>query len=379
MSWEVPLFDLRLGQREEEAVLAVIRSGWLTQSKRVEQFERAFARKIGARFACAVSSCTAGLHLVASALGIGPGDEVIVPSLTFVATVSTIVQLGARPIFADIESSGRPLVDARDIERKTTDRTRAVVVTHYAGHPCNMTDIVEVATRHGLHLIEDCAHAPLALWEGRCVGTFGIAGVFSFYSNKNLSTGEGGMIVTDDADLADRLALLRSHAMTRPTMHRHAGHAFDYDVVDLGFNYRFDEMRAALGLAQLERLEENNALRAQCAARYRELLADIDWIEIPFRGEPRAHGVWHIFPVLLGEGAPPRRRIMEHLRERGIQTSIHYRPVHQFSFYQRRFATPDRMLPRTSALAPRLLTLPLYPTLTVEQQELVVSALSECG
>lgn len=375
MKWEVPLFDLNFDAVEEKAVLAVIRSGWLTQGERVAQFESAFAERLGVRYACAVSSCTGGLHLVAHALGLGPGDEVIVPSLTFVATASAIAQTGATPVFADVESADRPLLDPADVERKTTSRTRAVIAAHYAGHPCNMTRLVEVTRGHDLDLVEDCAHAPLATWEGRKLGTFGVAGVFSFFSNKNLSTGEGGMVITDDTDLAKRVALLRSHAMTHPTLQRHEGHAFDYDVVELGFNYRFDEIRAAIGMVQLGKLKANNARRAKCVARYGELLGDLDWIQIPFQGTSRGRAVHHIFPIILGDGAPPREHLMQSLRQRGIQTSIHYRPVHDLSFYRERYPTPDETLPQTTALAPRLLTLPLYPTLTAEQQEKVAESL----
>jgi len=380
VNWEVPLFDLSLDAAEQEAVLAVLKSGWLTQGERVAEFEQAFAERMGSRFAVAVSSCTAGLHLVVHALGLGRGDEVILPSLSFVAAANVTVQTGARPVFADIESFDRPLLDPTDVERKITDRTRAIIVVHYAGHPCNMTALCEVARRHNLDIIEDCAHAPLAEWDGRKVGTFGIAGVFSFFSNKNLATGEGGMIVTDDPTLAQRLALLRSHGMTHPTLDRHKGHAFAYDVSEPGFNYRMDEMRAAIGLVQLNKLELNNALRAQCAARYCELLPDLKWIQIPLLSQKakgkRQKSVYHIFPVILGDDAPPRDRLMEALRNDRIQTSIHYRPIHDFTFYRQCYPTPDATLPVTSALAPRLLTLPLYPTLTVEQQEKVVASLA---
>jgi len=400
LKWKVPLFDREYDPAEEEALLAVLRSGWLTQGEKVAQFERAFAERIGSRFACAVSSCTAGLHLVAHALGLGPGDEVILPSLTFVATANAIVQTGATPVFADVESFDTPLLDAADVERKIATRTRAVVAVHYAGQPCSMTDLVAVARRHNLHLIEDCAHAPLAEWDGRKVGTFGITGVFSFFSNKNLSTGEGGMVVTDDPNLAERLALLRSHGMTHQTLDRHRGHVFDYDVVELGFNYRFDEIRAAIGLVQLEKLDSNNARRAECAARYRGLLRDIEWIQVPFVGgrdsgaesDPStlsapsdssdrsdaplaSRSAHHIFPIILLDGSPLRDHLMRFLRDHRIQTSIHYRPVHDFSFYRRRFPTPDASLPVTTALAPRLLTLPLYPTLTPAQQQRVTESL----
>jgi dTDP-4-amino-4,6-dideoxygalactose transaminase len=367
MTWRIPLFDLNFDDAEEQAALAVIRSRWLTQGEKTAEFERAFAERHGARFGIAASSCTAGLHLVAHALGIGPGDEVIVPSLSFVATASTIVQTGAAPVFADVESPDRPLLDPEDVARKITPRTKAVVCMHYAGCPCDMDRLVEVAERHRLSLIEDCAHAPLAEWRGRKTGTFGRAGVFSFFSNKNLSAGEGGLITTDDEALAQRLRLLRSHAMTHQTLDRHKGHAFDYDVVALGFNYRFDEIRAALALAQLAKLESATQRRAALAACYREQLATIDWIRVPFSDPFPGRSAHHIFPILLEPGAPARDDLMRSLRESGIQTSIHYRPIHSFSFYRERFPTPDSSLPVTTNLAPRLLTLPLYPALDETQ------------
>ncbi len=407
MAWDVPLFDLDFGEAEERAALDVLRSRWLTQGEKVAEFERAFAAAVGAKFAVAVSSCTAGLHLAAHALGLGPGDEVILPSLTFVATANTIAQTGASPVFADVESEDRPLLDAADVARKITPRTRAVMAVHYAGWPCDMTALTELARSRNLHLVEDCAHAPLAAWQGRRVGTFGAAGVFSFFSNKNLSTGEGGMIVTDDEALARRFAWLRSHGMTRPTIERHKGHPADYDVVELGFNYRMDEIRAAIGLVQLQKLAANNARRAECAARYRELLRAIPWIRIPFGDEKSlafSASAYHIFPIILsgdleeeagetdrmdctgqtrrtgrtnGQACLSRAEVMRILRERGIQTSIHYRPVHTFAFYRQRFPTPDAALPMTCRIAPRLLTLPLYPSLTAAQQEKVAAALWE--
>jgi len=375
MKWQVPLFDLNYDAAEQEAALAVIRSGWLTQGEKTAEFERAFAERLGARFAHAVSSCTTGLHLALRCLGLGPGDEVIVPSLTFVASVSTIVQTGATPVFADVESADRPLLDPEDVRRKISDRTRAIVAVHYAGYPCNMSRLGELAQKHNLSLIEDCAHCPLAEWHGRKLGTFGAAGVFSFFSNKNLSTGEGGMMVTNDPELAGKVGLLRSHAMTHQTLDRHKGHAFEYDVVDLGYNYRFDEIRAAIGLVQLGKLESANSRRAECDAHYRNRLAEIEWIQIPFQPPLEGRSAYHLFPIVLKEGAPRRDRLMPFLRDRGIQTSIHYRPVHTFTFYRRNYPTSDETLPQTAALEPRLLTLPLYPTLTREQQKTVVESL----
>jgi dTDP-4-amino-4,6-dideoxygalactose transaminase len=240
MDWRVPLIDIDFGIEEEEAVLQVIRSRWLSMGMVTQAFEQEFAAFIGAKYALAVTNATAALHLACLAVGIGPGDEVIVPSLTFVATANAVRYTGATPVFADIESLDWLNISPASIESRITGHTKAILVVHYAGFPCNMPAIMDIARRHNLVVLEDAAHAIGSSLGGRSLGTWGAIGCYSFFSNKNMTTGEGGMLATDDDSLAEKLRLLRSHGMTSLSWDRHQGHAYSYDVVDLGYNYRID-------------------------------------------------------------------------------------------------------------------------------------------
>jgi len=372
MKWRVPLADLDYGPEEEAAVLDVIRRRWLTMGAMTQEFEAAFARFTGAPYAFAVSNATEALHLACLALGIGPGDEVIVPSLTFVATANAVLYANAGVRFADISGPGDLNISPEDIQRQITPRTRAIIVVHYGGYPCRMPEILDIAGRHGLAVIEDAAHAPGATLDGRSLGTWGDVGCFSFFSNKNLATGEGGMVVTGRADIAEKIKLLRSHGMTTLTWDRHRGHASTYDVVELGYNYRIDEIRSALGLVQLGKLPQGNARRRDLTGRYWRRLAGAAFrgIELPFVGA-RGESSNHILPVLLPEDAS-RQAFMDAMREAGIQTSIHYPPVHQFSYYRGRY--PGLSLPVTERLGAREVTLPLYPTMSDEQVDMVLTA-----
>ncbi|MBW6465962.1 MAG: DegT/DnrJ/EryC1/StrS family aminotransferase [Brevefilum sp.] len=370
MAWKVPLADLDYGPEEERAVIDVLRSKWLTMGAVTQSFEGAFAALTGARHAMAVSNATQALHLACLALGIGPGDEVIVPSLTFVATANAVLYCGADVRFAEVLSSDNLTVDPVSIEACITPRTKAVIPMHYAGYPCRMPEIMALAEEHGLAVIEDAAHAPGATLDGRALGTFGEVGCFSFFSNKNLPTGEGGMLVTDRDDLAAKLRLLRSHGMTTLTYDRHKGHAFSYDVVELGYNYRIDEIRASLGLTQLAKLADNNAKRRLWTRSYWDALADLP-VALPFKAADQGTSAYHLFPMLLPEGTN-REAFMASLRDAGVQSSIHYRPVHTFSYYRERYG--EISLPVTEALAAREVTLPLYPTMGEAGLGIVVEA-----
>ncbi|MDP9319275.1 MAG: DegT/DnrJ/EryC1/StrS family aminotransferase [Actinomycetota bacterium] len=370
--WLVPLSDLVVDEEIEAAAREAVTSGWWSMGPRVNAFEQAFADFCEARHAIAVCSGTAALHLALLACECGPGDEVILPSLNFVAAANTVGHTGATPVFCDIRGVHDLNLDPADVEAAVTSRTKALLVLHYGGFPCDLAAITEIADRHGLAVIEDAAHAPGATWRGRMCGTIGQVGCFSFFSNKNLPMGEGGMIVTDDPELAQRMRLLRSHGMTTLTWDRHRGHAHTYDVVEQGFNYRLDEVRAAVGLVQLRRLEAANAARAQIAARYRELLDGVEGLVVPFSNgqDTSSH---HLAVVVLPEEVS-RERVQEVMRERGIQTSVHYPPIHRFSAYIDG-AGARRELPTTSAIAGRVLTLPLYPHMQDAQVEAVAGAL----
>jgi dTDP-4-amino-4,6-dideoxygalactose transaminase len=374
MDWRVPLADVNFGVEEEQAVQQVIRSGWLSMGEVTKSFEQEFAAFIGAKHTLAVTNATAALHLACLAAGIGPGDEVIVPSLTFVATANAVRYTGATPVFADVESLDWLNISPASIEIRITERTRAILVVHYAGFPCDMPAIMEIARQHNLVVLEDSAHAIGSSLDSRMLGTWGAIGCYSFFSNKNMTTGEGGMLATDDDALAEKLRILRSHGMTSLSWDRHQGHAYSYDVVDLGYNYRIDEMRSAMGREQLKKLPAGNKQRAKLTALYRELLAELaPQVELPF-GQARGMGCYHILPALLPEGTD-RIRFMEALKQVGIQTSIHYPPVHNFQIYQAEWQKREETLPFTEEAGRREVTLPLYSTMTEGQVESVANAI----
>ena len=368
----MPLADLSIEADDLEAVAAVYRSGWLTTGPRTAAFERAFADVVERQEAVAVSSGTAALHLLLLAAGLGPGDEVIVPSLSFVATASAVAYTGAKPVFVDIESRTRPWLSAEASEAAVGPRTAAIVAMPYGGHPGSLPELAHVAGRHELILLEDAAHALGARVGERRVGAFGAGAAFSFFSNKPLAVGEGGMAVTARADWAAAMRSLRSHGMTSGTWTRHRGHASGYDVVALGFNYRIDEPRAALGLSRLGRLEDERRCRERLDVRYRTFLDAIAGVEpgLPATapGEASAH---HLFPAVLANHVD-RDQVRRQLADRGIQTSVHYRPIHQMSLY----AGEAPSLPVTEEYGRRMVTLPLFAAMTDAQQDLVVEELA---
>jgi dTDP-4-amino-4,6-dideoxygalactose transaminase len=366
--WTVPLADVVVPEEDIAAVADVYRSGWLSMGPETEALERDFAAYAGARHALAVANGTAALHLIAASADLGPGDEVIVPSMTFVATVNAIAYTGATPVFADIAGLTEPWLDPGAVAAVLTERTKALMTMAYGGHPGRTDDLAALAREHGLVLLEDAAHAAGSRLGDRHLGTVGQAGAFSFFSNKNLAVGEGGMVVTNDDAVAARMRLLRSHGMTTLTWDRHRGHASVYDVVELGYNYRIDEPRAALARRRLARLDEENARRARLDARYRELLADIDGVTPALAPVPDACLAHHLFAVVLDAEAD-RDGFRAALAARGVQTSLHYPPAHRFSVY-----ASDADLPITDAYGLRAVTLPMFATMTEEQQDEVIDA-----
>lgn len=359
-----PLF----GPEEKIAFSHVLDDGWVTMGSRVRAFELAFAERHGVTDAVAVSSCTAGLHLTLAALGIGPGDEVLVPSLTFVATANSVLYAGASPVFVDISSMEFPLMCLEDAAEKCSSRTKAVIVVLYAGCVEQRRAWREFASQRGLFLIADAAHAA-GLEDA---ASFGDASVFSFYGNKNMTTAEGGMVVSNCPEFLGRCRQMRSHGMTSGTFERHQSGAPRYDVTMLGYNYRMDELRGALGLIQLGRLDAWNERRRVLTAHYREALAaNCPTILVPdLHGSNSAH---HIMPILLPADTD-RDQVIASLRADNIQTSIHYPPIHKFSFYKT--LMPQLDLRKTEEFARRELTLPLHPAMHDRDIERVVRSLA---
>jgi dTDP-4-amino-4,6-dideoxygalactose transaminase len=372
VDWKVQLFKLNYDEREYSAVIDILKSGWLTMGQRIMDFEGAYEQLLGEGAKCtAVSNGTAALHIAVLATGVGRGDEVIVPSLTFIADLNAVRVAGGEVILADILSKSDWTMDPVDIERKITKKTKAILIVHYAGYACDMDSIVSLCKKYKVALIEDCAHAPGGEYHGRKLGTFGDLSAWSFFSNKNLAVGEGGMVVTRDIGLYQKCKNLRSHGMTVASFDRMKGRAVSYDVLEPGFNYRMDEMRAALGLVQLKKLAESNKRRGEITDRYfSHLDAMGEKIEIPFRHFERGLPTWHIMPILLDESVD-RMKVIDSMKEEGIQTSIHYPSIQSFTAYKERVSETSR----AQYVSEHELTLPLYPTMTDEEVDLVCEAL----
>jgi dTDP-4-amino-4,6-dideoxygalactose transaminase len=368
--WQVPLADVKMTAEDIRAVTETYRSGWLSMGPRTEELETAFADYVGSKHAFAVANGTAALHLACAACGIEPGDRVVAPSMTFVATVNAIAYTGAEPVFADIAGLTKPWVDRAAAESALDDTTRAMMVVAYGGHPGMLPDLAALAKSRQLVLIEDAAHALGTRVNGRHAGTFGTVGAFSLFANKNLPVGEGGMVITDDDEVAGRIKLLRSHGMTTLTWDRHRGHASSYDVVALGFNYRLDEPRAALALSRLSRLDDANDARNRLVEQYRDKLSGLEGVSPLDPAGPGVQDSAHLFAVVL-DADVDRDAFRGSLAEQGVQTSIHYPPVHRFSIYSHLGAS----LPVTDAYATRTVTLPLFPHMTRTQFRHVVSSL----
>ena len=369
--WRVQLTTMELEESDIEATLEALRSGWLTMGPRTAELEQAYASAVGSEHAVAVSSGTAALHLACVVAGVGPGDEVIVPALSFVADAHAPRCAGGEPVLVDVVAPGEPLVDPAAVEAAITERTKAVIAVHMFGYPADLERLAAICDEHGLALIEDCAESDGGrLRDGSPAGTRGVCGCFSFFSKTQLGVGEGGIMTTDDDEFAARLRLLRSHAMTSVTWDRHRGHAETYDVTDLGFNYRIDEPRAALARSRLERLDHSLAELGRVAGEYRERLAAGRRGRDPVRrlrpGLVRALRL----PVLVADQTT-RDALRERMHANGVQTTF-YPSLTQLTLYAEKGPAPV-----AEEFADRHLALPFSPALDSERIELVVSELAD--
>jgi dTDP-4-amino-4,6-dideoxygalactose transaminase len=371
MSWQIPLTDVSLSEEDIAAVLECLDGGWLTMGPRTDQFERAFAAFCDVPHAVAVSSGTAALHLALRSAGIGPGDEVLVPALTFVAGAAAVRYCGGTPVFVDSVGPSDLNLDPAHAAELITPRTRAILATHWMGYACDVEALERLCAEHDLLLIEDAAQSLTGrASDGRLTGTIGTAGCFSFFSKKQLCVGEGGMVVTDDEALAAKVRLLRSHAMTSVTWDRHLGYAESYDVVDIGFNFRIDEPRAALGLSRLPRVSEDVEIRRELARDYRARLGGVDGIEIPWDDDDVERSAHFGFTILLST-PEERERVIHDLSSRGIQTTC-YPAIPNLTAYRDH---PRR--PVAEDLAARHLLLPLASKYSGREVENVVTQLTE--
>lgn len=364
MAYNIPLFNLNFDEEEKNNVIKTLDSKWISSGPQCAELEKRFAEMLDVKYALAVTNCTAALHLSMICNEIGPGDEVILPSMTFVATANAVRYVGATPVFCDIKGYDEIVIDENKIESLITEKTKAIVPMHYGGFPCNMDVIMNLAKKYNLKVIEDACHGPLSRYHGRCLGTIGDTGCFSFFSNKNLSTGEGGMLVTNNEEIYNRAKILRSHGMTTMTYERSKGHNSGYDVLDLGYNYRLDDIRASIGLAQLDKLKCDIDKRIEVRKLYLDELADEDDIILPF-SDYKEYSSSYIFPIVLKcDSREKRESFRSYLSENGIQTSVHYPCIHRFKIYAD-FATAD--LKNTEYIADNEVTLPMYGALKKEE------------
>ncbi len=370
--WQVPLSAVRLTEADIEAAVDVYRSGWLSMGPRTEELESAFAEYTGSGQVLAVSSCTAALHLATSGLGLGPGDEAVVPSITFVASANAIAYTGARPVFAEIAAIDRPWLSAEAAERAITPDTKAIVAVSYGGHPGEVEELRQLAADRSLDLVEDAAHGSGSWLGDRHLGTLGRAGAISFSAGKNLGVGEGGVLLTDDEELAERSRLMRWHGVTRSIWERHRTGTESYDVAGLGFNYRIDDPRAALALSRLSRLDDDNRRRGELESVYRDELGELAGLSL-LAAPPDSARVSHsMFAVVVDEGVD-RDGFRDSLAQAGIQTSVHFSPVHRFELY----SDSGAELPLTDAFAARAVSLPMFAEMEEGQQAQVIEAVRQ--
>jgi dTDP-4-amino-4,6-dideoxygalactose transaminase len=360
---------------DRRTVAKALNATLLTDGPNLREFEAAFAKFTGSRYAIGVSSATSALHLSLKALGIGRGDEVIVPDMTFVATANAVVQSGATPVFADVEKETMN-ISVESIKRRITKRTKAILPVHFAGKVCDIVGVVNIAKKYNLKIIEDCAHAIGAQFGKRHVGNFGSAGCFSFYPTKNITTIEGGMVITNSKELANYVMLARNHGVTKTLIQRYSrGKPWDYDMNESGYNYRLDEIRSALGLSQLKRIRKINLLRKKKFEYYNKKLCDVKGIIIPKIASGNDHA-YHLYILRIDDKyGMSRDKLFDGLYRYGIKTSVHYKPLHMFAAF-RKYGESNE-LRNSSELYEEMLTLPFYPNMTSEQQNYVVNCIKK--
>ncbi len=367
MAYKIPLFNLNFDGKEAQAAYDTIQSGWISTGPKCEELEKMFIDMFHVNYAVSISNCTDALHLCCLACGVGVGDEVLCPSLTFAASANCIRYAGATPVFCDIVGPDHINIDPAEIEKKITDKTKAILVVHMAGFPCKMDEIMAIAKKHNLKVIEDACHGPLSEYKGVKLGTIGDCAAYSFFSNKNISTGEGGMLITNDKEIADKVRLLRSHGMTTMSYQRAGGHATSYDIVELGYNFRLDDIHAAIAIEQLKKLPGDLEKRIAVRERYLQNLSKVANVVVPFADNTEFVSNY-IMPVVLTKGtAEDRDKIREAIHAAGIQTSVHYPAIHRFSIYKDYGA----VLPQTEYVTDHEITLPMYAALTMEQVDFI--------
>ncbi len=375
----LPFSTPALGDEEINEVVDSLRSGWITTGPKVKRFEDAFKAYVGSPFAVPLSSATAGLHLTLQALKIKDGDEIITTPMTFASTVSMIILAGATPVLADIEQ-GTLNIDVAKVAEKITPRTKAVIPVHFAGQSCDMDPLFEIARQHGLTIIEDAAHAAGTEYKGRKIGSLDSISIFSFHPNKNITTGEGGMVCTSDESLAEEVSLLKFHGMSREAWKRFASSGTpNYDIMMPGYKYNMMDIQAAIGIHQLPRLDGFIERRREIAEQYNLAFADIPELALPkYADYPQRHA-WHLYTPLvrIEKLSIDRDRFMAELKARNIGSGLHYKAIHHHTWYRDNMPVSDLELPNASYASDRILSLPLFPAMTDTDVTDVVTAVSD--
>ncbi len=369
----IPFFRPTIGEAEIDSVVETLRSGWLTTGPKVRQFETMFAERVGARNSIAVNSATSALQLALEALGISAGDEVLLPSMTFAATGEVVIHHRARPVLVDCRPDTLN-IDLEDLEKKITSRTKAIIPVHYGGQPCNMDRIREIARAHNLKVIEDAAHALPARYGDQTIGTIGDVTCFSFYANKTITTGEGGMITTDDDQLAQRMRMMTLHGISKDAWKRFSAEgSWYYEILAPGYKANMSDIAAALGICQLDRCDEFWESRCRCAQSYDAAFADVPEVDVPHVELDRQHA-WHLYVIQLqlDRLSIGRNTFIQELNKAGVGTSVHYTPLHMHPYYRDTFSHQPDDLPNAKAAYERIISLPIYPTLSETDQEYVV-------
>lgn len=362
----IPLFKPDVGEEEIKSVAEVIRSGWIGNGPKTREFENEFLRYIGGKYAVAVNSASAALHLALISAGVSEGDEVITPSFTFVATNHPILLCHAVPVFCDVEYDTL-CADSRDILKKITDKTRAIIVVHYGGHPVDLDPIITVCKEKNIKLIEDCAHAEGSYYKERHVGTRGDFGCFSFAAIKNMTTGDGGMLIGKDKKAVEDARMLAWSGISSSTWDRSKGKKlkWEYNVIAPGWKYQMNDIASSIGLVQLKKLNENNKKRREITKRYNNALKDVDWIEIPIE---KSYGKSSCHNYVIKVSEKIRDNLSNYLSEKGISTSVHYMPSHLYKIYSQFSAK----VPVTNSVWKKILLLPLFPNLGIKDQHYII-------
>ena len=374
----IPFHHADVGEEEAQAAADVIRSGWLTMGPKTIEFEKQFASFVGVKHAVGVSSCTAALHLALDAIGLKEGDEVLVPTTTFTASAEVVCYFNAKPVLVDVDAESL-CIDPADAERRITEKTRAVIPVHYAGQPCDMAAIQKMADRHSLRVIEDAAHALPASYHGVRIGAISELTAFSFYATKTLTTGEGGMVTTDNDDLAKRMRMMRLHGIGRDAWKRYsAAGSWFYEVLDTGFKYNLTDIQSAIGIVQLGKCDQMRDARVKIAHRYSEAFAPEQALQVPTVSDG-CDSAWHLYVLRLNLEELPitRSEMIEKLKERGVGTSVHFIPLHMHPYYKNRYGYREEDFPVASKQYQRYLSLPIFPGMTESQIDYVIKNVLE--